>query len=93
MVTAVNSNTEIVVGDEPDFDDPQGTAIQKVTEEYKNQVFRDPKAPTAFEATYYNQDDMKYIGYKYLAIKIVLTATSTALNPYIQDYRAIAVSL
>jgi len=36
---------------------------------------------------------MKYIGYKYLAIKIVLTATSTALNPYIQDYRAIAVSL
>jgi len=93
MVTAVNSDTEIVVGDEPDFDDPQGTAIQKVTEEYKNQVFRDPKAPSAFEATYYNQNDMKYIGYKYLAIKIVLTATSTALNPYVQDYRAIAVSL
>ena len=93
MVTDVNSDTEIVVADAPDFDDPAGTPIQKVDEEYKNQVFRDPKAPTAFEATYYNQDNMKYIGYKYLAIKIVMNATSTGLNPYVQDYRAIAVSL
>ena len=58
-----------------------------------NGVFRDPKAPTAYLASYYNADFEKFVGYSKLMIKIVMTSESTAKAPVLQDYRAIAVSL
>ena len=89
-VTAVGSDTSITVADAMTFAS-FGTVIAKVNLSHINQAFRDPDQE--FEVVYYNSSNQKFIGYKYLAIKIVMTADSTALNPYIQDYRAIAVSL
>ena len=66
----------------------------------KNTIFRDPQSNAEdtvnipqFIATYYNKNNEKLRGYKYLAIKIIMTGTSTSLAPYIQDYRALAVSI
>ena len=68
-------------------------AVSKVNTDQINRAFRDPQAPTAFQATYYNTNNEKFVGYKRLAIKIVMTSESTAKAPVLQDYRAIAVSL
>jgi hypothetical protein len=65
----------------------------KVDTGFINGVFRDPKAPDAFTATYYNEDFEKFVGYSKLLIKIVMTSETTAKAPVLQDYRAIAVSL
>ena len=68
-------------------------AVSKVNSDQINRAFRDPQAPTAFQATYYNTNNEKFVGYKRLAIKIVMTSESTAKAPVLQDFRAIAVSL
>ena len=68
-------------------------AVSKVNSDQINRAFRDPQAPTAFQSTYYNTNNEKFVGYKRLAIKIVLTSESTSKAPVLQDYRAIAVSL
>ena len=68
-------------------------AVSKVNSDQINRAFRDPQAPTAFQATYYNTNNEKFVGYKRLALKIVMTSESTAKAPVLQDYRAIAVSL
>lgn len=91
-VTERASETSITVADAATFTSI-GSKHSKVDTTHLNQVFRDPGAATNFEATYYNSSNVKFVGYKYLAIKIVMLADSTALSPYVQDYRAIAVSL
>ena len=68
-------------------------AVSKVNTDQINRAFRDPQAPTAFQATYYNTNNEKFVGYKRLALKIVMTSESTAKAPVLQDFRAIAVSL
>ena len=89
-VTEIASATSMTIADPAGFE-TLGSVISKVDATHNSQVFRDPEQE--FEAVYYNSDNQKFIGYKYLAIKIVMTADSTSFNPYIQDYRAIAVSL
>ena len=93
QVTAVASNTSLTVADSPTFNAVQGLQYQNIDNVDKNRAFRDPGAPTDFQVTYYNGDNEKFVGYNRLAIKIVMSAESTASNPYLQDYRAIAVSL
>jgi len=98
MVTAIASNTSMTIGDTISIgDEATGREIFRVTDEAKNQIFRDPEsdviANTSNLATYYNTNNEKFVGYKYLAIKIVLLSNSTSKAPYCQDYRAIAVSL
>ena len=100
MVESIASDTSmtladtIAIGDESD-----GRQIFKVDAADKNTIFRDPQSGIesddvpAFISTYYNANNEKLRGYKYLAIKIVMTGTSTSLAPYIQDYRALAVSI
>ena len=100
MVESIASNTsmtladDLVLGDETD-----GRQIFKIDSTAKNTIFRDPQSNAeddtlpAFIGTYYNSNNEKMRGYKYLAIKIVMTATSTSKAPYIQDYRALAVSI
>ena len=85
----------LVLGNETD-----GRQIFKVDAADKNTIFRDPQSNAEdtvnipqFIATYYNKNNEKLRGYKYLAIKIIMTGTSTSLAPYIQDYRALAVSI
>ena len=89
-VTAITSDTEITIADQAGFSS-LGAVISKVDSTDLNQAFRDPRQE--YEVVYYNSDNQKFVGYKYLAIKIVMTSDSTAISPYIQDYRAIAVSL
>ena len=93
QVTAVASNTSLTVADTPTFNAIQGLQYHNIDNVDKNRAFRDPGAPTEFQVTYYNADNEKFVGYNRLAIKIVMSAESTASNPYLQDYRAIAVSL
>ena len=90
-VSSVTSNTVLDVVDSPTA--ATGQMHGNVDSGFINGVFRDPKAPTAFTATYYNKDFEKFVGYSKLLIKIVMTSESTAKAPVLQDYRAIAVSL
>ena len=94
-VTSITSNTRMDVADGATFS-TDGSIVKRVDDTHVSQVFRDPNIGASsdrFIATYYDSDNAKYTGYKILAIKIVMKADSTALNPYLQDYRAIAVSL
>ena len=89
-VTAIASDTSMTVADAASFS-TFGSTISKVDSTHINQAFRDPDQ--GFEVVYFNSANQKFIGYKYLALKIVMKSESTALTPYVQDYRAIAVSL
>ena len=94
MVSSVASNTSLTLADNVAIGtELQGRQISKVDSSDKNQVFRDPQNDTQFIATYYNTNNEKFEGYKYLAIKIVLTSDSKAKTPYCKDFRALAVSL
>lgn len=86
------SATVMEVADTIDFT-VVGTEYAKVDATDINQVYQDPKAPTAYEASYYNSSNEKFVGYQQLALKIVMTSTSTNVAPRIKDYRALAVSL
>ena len=90
-VASVTSNTVLDVVDT--LSAKVGQMHGKVDTGFINGVFRDPKAPDAFTATYYNEDFEKFVGYSKLLIKIVMTSETTAKAPVLQDYRAIAVSL
>ena len=92
IVTAT-SNTALEVADTAPFTDTTGLTHSKVDSAFVNQAFRDPNAPTPFQVTYYNNSGEKFIGYKKLQIKIVLTTASTGKAPQLQDFRALAVSL
>ena len=70
-----------------------GAEYSKVDVSDINQAFQDPEAPTAFEATYYNSANEKFVGFQQMAIKIVMTSESTNVAPRVNDYRALAVSL
>ena len=87
----MTSNTVLDIIDSPTA--AVGKMHGKVDTGFINGVFRDPKAPTAYLASYYNKDFEKFVGYSKLMIKIVMTSESTAKAPVLQDYRAIAVSL
>ena len=98
MVTAIASDTSMTIGDNISIGaEATGREIFRVTDEAKNQIFRDPESDVingvSNLATYYNTNNEKFVGYKYLAIKIVMLSNSTSKAPYCQDYRAIAVSL
>jgi len=100
MVTAIASDTSMTIGDDISIGtELDGRQISKVDAEYKNQVFRDPQSDddnaftVPYVATYYNSNNEKMIGYKYLSIKIIMTSDSTSKSPYLENYRAIAVSL
>ena len=100
MVESIASDTEMVLADTIAIgDENDGRQIFKVDAADKNTIFRDPQSGVesddvpAFVSTYYNANNEKLRGYKYLAIKIIMTGTSTSLAPYIQDYRALAVSI
>ena len=67
--------------------------VSRVNDDQIYRAFRDPQAPVAFTASYYNEDQERFVGYKRLAIKIVMTSESTNKAPALTDYRAIAVSL
>ena len=73
--------------------DSNGTIYAKVDASDINQAFQDPKAPDAYQVSYYNSTGAKFVGYQQLAIKIVMTSDSTNVAPRINDYRALAVSL
>ena len=90
-VASVTSNTVLDVVDT--LSAGVGKMHGKVDTGFINGVFRDPKAPDAFTATYYNEDFEKFVGYTKLLIKIVMTSETTAVSPVLQDYRAIAVTL
>jgi hypothetical protein len=92
-ITTVTNATSIVCADTIPFTKIDGARHYKVDTSHKNQVFRDPKAPVAYQATYYNAAGEKFVGYKQLAIKIVMLSDSTNVSPYLRDYRALAVSL
>jgi len=92
-ITTVTNATSMVCADTIPFTKIDGARHYKVDTSHKNQVFRDPKAPVAYQATYYNADGEKFVGYKQLAIKIVMLSDSTNVSPYLRDYRALAVSL
>ena len=70
-----------------------GAIHGKVDAEFLTQAYRDPAADPAYQVSYYNANGEKFSGYKKMAIKIVMTSTSTNLSPQIKDYRAIALSL
>ena len=94
MVSSIASNTSMTLADNISIGtEVQGRLISKVDSSDKNQVFRDPQNDTQFIATYYNTNNEKFEGYKYLAIKIVLTSDSKTKTPYCKDFRALAVSL
>jgi hypothetical protein len=97
MVTAIASDTSMTIADPIAIgDEIDGRQISKVDADAKNTIFRDPQpdeSGISYLATYYNTNNEKQVGYKYLAIKIVMTGTTTSVAPYIQDYRALAVSL
>lgn len=98
MVTAIASDTSMTIADTISIgDEVTGREIFKVDDSAKNQIFRDPESDVinnvSYLATYYNTNNEKFVGYKYLAIKIVLLSNSTSKAPYCQDYRAIAVSV
>ena len=98
MVTAIANNTSMTIGDTISIGtENTGREVFRVTDESKNQVFRDPESDVINSvpnlATYYNTNNEKFVGYKYLAIKIVLLSNSTSIAPYCQDYRALAVSV
>jgi hypothetical protein len=92
-ITTITNDTSIVCADVIPFTKIDGAKHYKVNTSHLSQVFRDPKAPVAYQATYYNGAGEKFVGYKQLAIKIVMTSDSTNISPYLRDYRAIAVSL
>ena len=98
MVTAVASDTALTIADPISIGaEADGRLFSKVDANAKNTIFRDPQSDqinsVKYLATYYNTNNEKQVGYKYLAIKIVMTGTTTSVAPYIQDYRALAVSL
>lgn len=92
-ITAIASDTSMTTADVIPFTKIDGAKHYKVDASHTRQVFRDPKAPVAYQATYYNADGEKFVGYKQLAIKIVLLSDSLNTSPYLRDYRALAVSL
>ena len=92
-VVQMHANGTHMVLDSNGFTTSDTLTVGKVNTDQVNRAFRDPNAPTAFQATYYNTNNEKFVGYKRLAIKIVMTSESTAKAPVLQDYRAIAVSL
>jgi len=106
MVTAIASDTSMTIADTISIgDETSGREIFRVDDSDKNQIFRDPESdvikvgandvqnPVQYLATYYNTNNEKFVGYKYLAIKIVMLSNTTSKAPYCQDYRAIAVSV
>ena len=90
--TANGGSPTITVSDTP-FVNSSTIRVGKVNTDQRLRGFRDPQAPTAFQVTYFNTNDEKFVGYDRLAIKIVMRSSSTAKAPVLQDYRAIAVSL
>lgn len=92
-ITAIANTTSLTIADEAPVTIAEGEEHYKVDAEYTRQAFRDPNAETPFMATYYNGDGEKFVGFKTLQIKIVMTSTSTFNAPTVDDFRAIAVSL
>jgi hypothetical protein len=86
------SATALTVSEKVPFDSV-GTIYAKVNASDINQAFQDRYAPDNFEVSYYNSSNEKFLGYQQLAIKIVMTSSSTNVAPRINDYRALAVSL
>ena len=93
VITVTDGGSPTITIADNSFVNSNSIAVSKVNTDQINRAFRDPNAPTAFQATYYNTNNEKFVGYKRLAIKIVMTSESTAKAPVLQDYRAIAVSL
>ena len=91
-ITAIASDTSMTVAEPMTFTNV-GAIHGKVDAEFLTQAYRDPAATPAYQVTYYNANGEKFSGYKKMAIKIVMTSTSTSLSPQIKDYRAIALSL
>ena len=91
-ITAIASDTSMTVAEPMTFANV-GAIHGKVDAEFLTQAYRDPAATPAYQVTYYNANGEKFSGYKKMAIKIVMTSTSTSLSPQIKDYRAIALSL
>lgn len=92
-ITAIASDTSLEIADEALTTTAVGISHYKTDEEYKTQMFRDPNGTVAFIGTYYNSINEKFEGYKSLAIKIVVLSDSTGKTPYLDNMRAIAVSL
>jgi hypothetical protein len=87
-ITSITDYNTIVLNQAPSFT-ADGIVLQKVLEPY-----------TAFKykhndgiVRYYNDAGAYFDGYKYMAIKIVLRAASSAVVPTVQDIRAIAISV
>ena len=93
VITVTDGGSPTITIADNSFVNSNSIAVSKVNTDQINRAFRDPNAPTAFQATYFNTNNEKFVGYKRLAIKIVMTSESTAKAPVLQDYRAIAVSL
>ena len=70
-----------------------GTTHEKLSAQGKVTAFRDPKAPVAYQASYYNGDGERFVGYNRMSIKIVMLSDDNTKSPALQDYRAIALSL
>ena len=92
-ITAIDSDTSLEIADEAITTTAVGISHYKIDDEYKTQMFRDPNGTVDYIGTYYNSLNEKFEGYKSLAIKIVVLSDSTAKTPYLDNMRAIAVSL
>lgn len=92
VVGEPSSATSLTVSEAIPFDSV-GTVYAKVNASDVNQAFQDKYAPEAYQVSYYNSTNEKFVGYQQLAIKIVMTSDSTNVAPRINDYRALAVSL
>mgnify|MGYP003642430204 CR=1 FL=1 len=92
-VVSVTDNTNLVIADEAVSTINVGVLHYRVDDEYKTQLFRDPNGTVDYIGTYYNAANEKFEGYKSLAIKVVVLSDSTSKTPYLDNMRAIAVSL
>ena len=92
-IESITNDTTLICADVIPFTKIDGAKHYKVDASHVSQVFRDPKAPVAYQATYYNGNGEKFVGYKQLAIKIVLLSDNLNIAPHLRDYRALAVSL
>ena len=91
-ITAIASDTSMTVAEPMSFSNI-GTTHEKLSAQGKVTAFRDPKAPIAYQASYYNGDGERFVGYNRMSIKIVMLSDDNTKSPALQDYRAIALSL
>lgn len=87
-VNAVTDFNTIVLDNAPSFSG-DGIKMYKITQPRTAFKYKDNDSIVR----YYNTNGSYFDGYKYMALKIVLRATNSAVVPTVQDVRALAISI